>query len=494
MPTTAAIYVRQSKDLDGEGLSVARQRAECTAHAYAHDLQVDPAHVYIENDTSAYAARPVFEQMLAAAGRGEFDRLIVWRVDRLYRRLADLVRITDALRDIPIDTVRSGAIDLSTADGRLHANLLGSVAQHEGEAKAERIVLRWNQRAAAGQALGSRRQFGWAWAVPCPADDTCQHVPEKCTTPGVRPAANVRGLGMVPHPVEAPLLAHAYEMLLSGATVRAICRWVAAQPGGRAMAPTPMTRLLRNPRNAGLVKHQGEVVAERADGAQIVDRETFDRAQAILSDPSRKMAPGRPTSTVLGGMLVCPCGAGRMTASMKDGVPMYQHSADGHTYRRRRDLLDEPILDVVGEVVRGLDLAGLLAPPAPATDPVEAKIAALELKRDRAREMWIEGDLPEADFRAVTKSVSARLATLEQERNRAAGRAAGLGGVLGWGAAVEAWRGNPQDAEGVRAALALLVDHVDVLPAAVFRKPAPSDVSIVWADWIPHRDMLPTAP
>lgn len=483
-----AIYVRQSKDKDSDGASVARQRVECEALAAANGWTV--VETFEDNDVSATTGkrRPAFEAMLKAAESGQLDRIVVWRIDRLYRKLADLVTITEKLRDVPIVTVMSGRIDLSTADGRLHANMLGAVAQHEGEAKAERIALKFEQRAREGRALGSRRQFGWAWAHPCPGGQDCRHS-TPCTVAGERPAAGTAGAGMIPHPVEGALVVEAYRQLLEGASIRAICRWLSDQPGGRAMSPTPLVRILKNPRNAGLVKHRGSVVADRADGSRLVERETWDAAQVILGDPARKMAPGRPTSTLLGGLLRCPCG-GRMSASRKNGHDTYQCAAEGHSYNRRRALLDGPLLSLFGEVVAGLDAAGLLEPtPEASTDPTEAERARLEALRSRYRQQMLDGLLDPDEHDAMVSDIRARLKVLGSKQSRTEGRRASLSGIKAWPVLVER-----NDVSALRAIIVELVEHIELLPAATYRKPAPSDVRIEWASWIPHRELLPTAP
>ena len=66
--------------------------------------------------------------MLEAMKNGEFDALLCWHTDRLYRNMKDLERvieIADANR-IEIRTVQGGTLDLSTSAGRMVARILGS--------------------------------------------------------------------------------------------------------------------------------------------------------------------------------------------------------------------------------------------------------------------------------------------------------------------------------------------------------------------------------
>ena len=84
-----AIYTRQSLDRSGEALAVSRQEAEC--RELADRNRWDVAKVYSDNDKSATnGRRPDWEKLLADLRNGQYDVLICWHTDRLYRRLRDL--------------------------------------------------------------------------------------------------------------------------------------------------------------------------------------------------------------------------------------------------------------------------------------------------------------------------------------------------------------------------------------------------------------------
>jgi site-specific DNA recombinase len=115
---TAAIYCRISSDPQGERAGVERQQRDC--EQLATRLGLDVVSTFIDNDVSAYSGkrRPEFERMLTAAAAGDFDVVICWATDRLYRRVTDLSRITDELAPhAKIRTVNGGEIDLETIRG-----------------------------------------------------------------------------------------------------------------------------------------------------------------------------------------------------------------------------------------------------------------------------------------------------------------------------------------------------------------------------------------
>ena len=473
---TAAVYLRISSDPDGERAGVERQRTECLELADRLGLEV--VEVIEDNDTSAYSGkpRPGFEVLLANAAAGDYSAVIVWSADRLYRRLADLVRITEALKphSVPVHSVTGGRIDLTTAEGRLQANTLGAVAAYESEHKADRVAARARQRAAQGRMTASNRPRGWRWVDPCPGGTACHHASPHDL--GERPRKGSRA-GLVLDPIEAPMIAEAYRRVAEGHTLRGVYRWLHAQglPLGRADS---LRGILLSPRNAGLVSHHGEVVAEAADGLALIDRDTFDRVSAILRDPARRMSTGRPVATPLGGgLLVCPRCGGNMAASTrtrsggrKHGV--YICSRHQH-YSRPRSHFDALVLDYAGAVLGELAAAGVLGTATAEADTasaaLRADIATAEARLETLAALVAAGDLDPADYAKASRKIRADLDGLTARLTRRAGRpalaalAADTDGVAAAYARLRA-RCEDGDAEPLRAVLGELLARVT--PAA----------------------------
>jgi len=125
-PARTAIYARISRPATmTTARELNRQVAECEDYAKAQRLDV--VGLYIDNSQSAMTGkRPEYRRLLADVEAGLVDVILVWSADRLYRKLADLETLVDTLGATTVETVRSGDIDLSTADGRMIARLLGS--------------------------------------------------------------------------------------------------------------------------------------------------------------------------------------------------------------------------------------------------------------------------------------------------------------------------------------------------------------------------------
>ena len=426
---TAAIYCRISSDPTGQAAGVERQRLDC--EALAERLGLTVVAVLTDNDLSAFTGvtRPAFERLLEGGRDGAWAHVIAWHPDRLYRRLADLVRITEDLQGVAIHTCQAGDVDLTTPAGRLMANTLGGIGQYESEHKAERLARRARQRAEGGRMTAAQRPRGWAWADPCPGGDGCRH--KTPCAPGQRARIGSRS-GLVLHPEEAPIVAAAYQDVAAGLSLTAA--WKRARGAGLDITTaTGLRGVLLNPRNAGLVAHKGAVVAEAADGLAIAPRDLFERVGAILKDPARRTSPGRPAGVPLGGGLaVCPrCGgplaAGRKTDRHGDeSRAVYVCSRHQHfTVRRHR--IDGPVLDLVGGLLARMTAAGDLLLPATDTGEsaaVRAQIADAEARLVDLAALVASGDLDPADYALAARGLRTRLEALTATLTRQAGRPA----------------------------------------------------------------------
>jgi hypothetical protein len=295
----------------------------------------------------------------------------------------------------------------------------------------------------------------------------CRHK-TPCNGDGTRAKFGTRA-GLVIDPDEAVLLTDSYAMVKDGASLNATFRRF-RESGGQLGDPSTLRKALLNPRNAGLVAHGGVVVAEAADGHAIVDRDTFDRVTAILKDPSRRTAPGRPSHTLLGKSLHCGLCGSTMAASRKVGRPTYVCVKNQHLVIVR-DLVDKPVLELVGRIVAGLADAGVLTMPDPTGD------AAVQLLRDQAADiesrldglsgLLAAGDLDPVDYAAATRKLRDRLAGIAAQLTRRSGRPA-LASLNGHsGGVTAAWNQVVADArdgrvDGLRAIMAELLDGIDL--------------------------------
>lgn len=95
------------------------------------------------------------EELVKSARRREIDVILVWRLDRWGRSLADLVVTLKELKDLGIGFISlTEALDLTTSSGRAMAGMLAVFAQFEHEIICERVKAGIAQAKAEGKRLG----------------------------------------------------------------------------------------------------------------------------------------------------------------------------------------------------------------------------------------------------------------------------------------------------------------------------------------------------
>ncbi|MBA3512288.1 recombinase family protein [Sphingomonas sp.] len=144
-PKRCAIYTRKSTE---EGLeqafnSLDAQREACAAYilSQAHEGWQQVHEHYDDGGWSGgNMDRPGLRQLLDAVSAGNVDVIIVYKVDRLTRSLADFARIVDTLDKAGASFVSvTQAFNTTNSMGRLTLNVLLSFAQFEREVTSERI-------------------------------------------------------------------------------------------------------------------------------------------------------------------------------------------------------------------------------------------------------------------------------------------------------------------------------------------------------------------
>ena len=94
----------------------------------------------VEDVASGSSERPQREHLLKAAKKHEIDIILVWRLDRWGRSVADLVGSLHELNQLGIGFISiTKALDLTTATGRAMAGLLAVFAEFERDLLRERV-------------------------------------------------------------------------------------------------------------------------------------------------------------------------------------------------------------------------------------------------------------------------------------------------------------------------------------------------------------------
>ncbi len=118
-----------------------------------------PVRWYRDKATGKTMDRPGWKRLEGDVDAGKVSAVVVWRLDRLGRTASGLTALFEKLSTRRVNLVSlKDAVDLSTAAGRLIANVLASVASYENEVRAERIVAGQHAARAAGKRWGGSRK------------------------------------------------------------------------------------------------------------------------------------------------------------------------------------------------------------------------------------------------------------------------------------------------------------------------------------------------
>jgi DNA invertase Pin-like site-specific DNA recombinase len=140
-----AVYCRVSSDerLDQEFNSIDAQKE--AGHAYIASQRAEGwIPVTDDYDDPGFSGgntdRPALKRLLADIERGLIDIVVVYKIDRLTRSLADFAKMVELFdqRDVSFSAVTQ-QINSATSMGRLMLNVLLSFAQFEREVTGERI-------------------------------------------------------------------------------------------------------------------------------------------------------------------------------------------------------------------------------------------------------------------------------------------------------------------------------------------------------------------
>lgn len=382
MPT-AAVYARISLDRK-EGAGVARQLADCRQLCTERGWEIGGE--YVDNDVSAVRRKKRPEWVRLMADLDQFDALVAYHPDRLYRLTRDLEDLIDRLEDtgVTVATVKAGDLDLGTASGRMVARIVGATARHESERIGERVRRAKAERATEGRPPGGGfRPFGY------------------------RPG------GMELEPGEAAAIRDAAVSVAAGGSVGGVVRdWNArgfTTTAGRPWTAGSVRRVLVSARIAGVRVYRGKVVGLAAWPA-IIDQDTHRRLVVMVEGRKR----GRPAgeTSLLSALITCPRCLRRMYAG--SGTYRCQPSTRGGCGLSSivQWAADEAVIAKVDGWLRDPRIPGWLSLEVHPVD-ASAEVEAIERKLvDQARR-WALDEITDDQYEQARLILNQRLRDLD---------------------------------------------------------------------------------
>jgi site-specific DNA recombinase len=273
-----AIYTRKSSE---EGLeqsfnSLDAQRESCEAFI-SSQLHEGWRVVATRYDDGGYSGgsmeRPALKRLLADVAANRINVIVVYKVDRLTRSLADFAKIVETFDAKGASFVSvTQQFNTTTSMGRLTLNILLSFAQFEREVTGERIRDKIAASKKKGMWMGGLVPLGY----------------------------DLEDRKLVPNPKEAALVSKIFSLYVELGCVRKLAErldreeirskvWITrtgARLGGAAFARGALYNLLRNRLYLGEIRHRDQWYAGEHKG--IVPRSLWDRVQAQLNNNLRK--------------------------------------------------------------------------------------------------------------------------------------------------------------------------------------------------------------
>lgn len=424
MARRAGLYLRISKDPSGDRLAVARQQED--GERLIERRGWEHVDTYIDNDLSAKGRRqrPDFQRLMDDVRTGRIDTPVADRWDRLSRNRRDDLLIVETCQPVNalLAFMKGSDIDLSTAAGRLTADIMSAVARNEIETKSERQLRQAQQQAERGlPGSVGRRAFGF--------------------TPD----------GLHLDPVEAPVLARLYSRWLTGEGMGSLAAWLndhdLLTPRGNRWTRQNVREVLANPRNGGLRGIRDVVNAKTGTRAQwhrvvgpavwpgVVPEETWRAAMERIRDPHR---PGQHVghnrqTYLLSGIARCggqddgpvdrrdpdfeskvcnlPLITGGRAKERLLRCPSLRHVS------RRADLIEDYVTEALLEYLRRADTPAFAETGGEPADlgGVRTESIALRARLDGLANDYADGVLDRAQMKAAGDRIRARLTELDRQ-------------------------------------------------------------------------------
>ncbi|WP_159887570.1 recombinase family protein [Paenibacillus puerhi] len=152
----AVLYARVSTEEQAkEGYSITAQIAEMRKYAEQNDLEIVDEYVDEGASGKSISGRPQMKRLLKDANQQKFEVVIIYKLDRLARKLRDQLEIGDSLINNNAKLISlKETIDTSTPSGMMTFQMFGMVAEMERSSIIERGKMGQQQRARQGKYNG----------------------------------------------------------------------------------------------------------------------------------------------------------------------------------------------------------------------------------------------------------------------------------------------------------------------------------------------------
>ena len=326
MSKRVAIYCRVSTTEQAEeGYSIDEQNIKIREYCEREGHEI--YNLYEDRGISGknITNRPGIKQLLNDATNNKFDLVVVWKLNRISRKLLDILNIVELLNkhNIAFRSLTEN-FETETPSGKLQLNIMGAIGEFERETIADNIKLGMGAKARSGE---------WCGGIVLGYDIV--EIPSE--------GKKRKNTKLQINEKEATTVRRIFELYGQGYGYKAVVNRVnkeghKTKRNGQFAVNTVKT-ILTNPVYIGKIRYNVRQDWSRkrrnninpnpiiSDGKHepIIDIETWNKVQILLKKKSKKHNKVYDCEFPLTGILKCPvCGAGmtisRSTSKRKDGT------------------------------------------------------------------------------------------------------------------------------------------------------------------------------
>lgn len=436
LPKRVAIYTRVSSEMQLDNYSLDAQENACQAFAQLRGWQV--VKVYREEGASAKSTeRPLFQQMMQGAELGQFDVVLVHKLDRFSRKLKDMISIIDYFDEIGIALVSATEqFDLSTPQGKMMVNVMGSVNQWYVDNLAQEISKGKRQRARSGDWNGT---LSYGYTTPSRLKDELSQVSDDLRKGNItreqfqEMAESIEdNLDKYPDAHETQAIPHyrdsfgvvlAFEQYATGEySASQIADMLnelgysrISRDGTGLFAKDMVEKLLKNKFYLGLTSYGAKVKGMKRKWMQgnhdaLISHELFNRCQnikAMLKKGSNKNAHNRKRPYPLTPMMMC----------IEQGIRWRGHFQDGYRrYLRKRnngikgthvkaDAIENELIEAIASIEFPNDWKTQVIQNLRGNVRTKPKPQASKKQFERLKKLFILGHISEDEYMAEYRKI-----------------------------------------------------------------------------------------
>ncbi|UYO61864.1 recombinase family protein [Acetobacterium wieringae] len=326
----AALYIRVSTAMQADRDSLPLQRSDLANYAKLV-LNIDDYEIFEDAGFSAKNTdRPKYQEMMARVRNREFSHILVWKIDRISRNLIDFCEMYEEIKKYDTAFIsKNEQFDTSSAMGEAMLKIILVFAELERKLTGERVLSVMIDRASKGMWNGGFAPYGYEFK-------------EGDIFPSI-------------HPDESVLVRYIFDLYedieSSVAVARKLHESGHLTRNGNIWGCEAVYRILRNPFYIGTYRYNyrkgsdaprkrkdsGEWIVVEDNHPGIIDKEQFDRVQAVMKANHKGGSQGHRQSIgnhIFSGIVFCGVCGGRYTPGKgpkrKDGLDLSRYSCVGY--------------------------------------------------------------------------------------------------------------------------------------------------------------------